>query len=81
MIILSAYYANLTAWVGIITVFFLKYFKIVYFIINSPTWTSTALIISSNKRISLSEYKALASPILAFCPPDKFVPFYPIYVI
>jgi hypothetical protein len=30
--------------------------------------------------MSLSEYNALASPIRAFWPPDKLVPFYPISV-
>lgn len=75
IMILSAYSAYLTACVGITTVLFFRYFKIVYFIKNSPTCTSTALMISSRRKMSLSEYKALARPILAFCPPERLAPF------
>lgn len=75
MTILSDLSKYFIACVGIITVLSLRYFNIVSSIKNLPTWTSTALNISSNKYMSLFEYRALAKPILAFWPPDKLTPF------
>ena len=42
-------FAKEIAWVGITIVLFFKYLRRVYFIRNVPTWTSTALKISSKR--------------------------------
>lgn len=48
--------------------------------ISLATLESTAEIGSSRIKMSESAYKALARASLAFCPPDKVIPFSPTIV-